>query len=90
MKVYLCDWCGKAYKPGPVTAYRGSLAATLKIKPDSKHIEAPIGTEVVHMSWTTCEGTWSNVQALGGITNDICPDCANALREFIKSRRGKI
>lgn len=90
MRAYLCDWCGKAYTPGPITAYGGSLAAALKLKPESERIvEAPIGTETVHMSWTTCEGTWSSVQALGGTVNDICPDCANALRDFINSRKAK-
>ena len=92
MRAYLCDWCGKAYTPGPITAYGGSLASDLKLRASveivKQPVEAPFGTEAVHMGWKVESSAFREMES-GGTVNDICPECANALRDFIKLRKAK-
>ena len=90
MRAYLCDWCGKAYTPGPITAYGGSLASRLRLHASVENVkppeEAPFGTEAVHMGWKVESASFAGMES-GGTVNDICPDCAEALRDFIKRRK---
>lgn len=85
MRAFICDWCGDAYKPEPILVYGGSLAAQLKFKQDNKQIEAPIGSEAIHMSWKTEYS--DSIAEHSGKVYDICPSCAEALRDFIKGRQ---
>lgn len=90
MRAYICDWCGKAYTPGPITAYGGSLASNLRLKAGAESVkplvEAPFGTEAVHMGWKVESSAFKEMEP-GGTVNDICPECAEALRAFIKRRK---
>lgn len=82
---FICDWCGKAYTDYPLWDQGTTLASVPKIREakDDDPVEIPNGTKVISDGWTT------SISAIRHsiVRYDVCPDCYEAYKKFIKSRR---
>lgn len=82
---FICDWCGKAYTDYPLWDQGTTLASVPKIgeAKDDDPVEIPNGTKVISEGWTTAGSAFhQNI-----VRYDVCPDCYEAYKKFIKNRR---
>lgn len=70
---FICDWCGKAYTDHPLWD---------QVKDDDP-VEIPNGTKVISEGWTTARSAFHH----SIVSYDVCPDCYEAYKKFIKNRR---
>lgn len=82
---FICDWCGKAYTDYPLFDQGTTLASVPKIREakDDNLVEIPSGTKVISEGWTNSRSAYHH----SIVSDDVCPDCYEAYKKFIKSRR---
>lgn len=72
---FICDWCGKAYTDYPLWDQAKD--------DDPDPVEIPNGTKVISEGWTTAGSAFH--QSI--VRYDVCPDCYEAYKKFIKNQR---
>lgn len=82
---FICDWCGEAYTDYPLWDQGTTLASVPKIREakDDDPVEIPNGTKVISEGWTTAGSAFRN----SIVSYDVCPDCYEAYKKFIKNQR---
>lgn len=81
---FICDWCGKAYTDYPLWDQGSTLASVTRLK-ESKNdglVEIPNGTKVISDGWMTSRSAYLH----SVVSHDVCLDCYEAYKNFIKSR----